>query len=118
MNIRPIRLHSKIDSNAVGDLIVGGDFNFTLDEKLDRIASGQIISNNDRCKGAVEHFMYEYNLTGVWRAQNPYKRECTYIRKNLKSMSRIDFSYLVRHWSMGVGRLKRKLMTASLRTTK
>ena len=84
-------VHSKIDNHQVGDLIVGGGFNFGMDCSLDRKASGRTVSNNERYKRAVENIMNEYNLTDVWRVQNPFKREYTFIRSNSRSMSRIDF---------------------------
>lgn len=107
-------VHARLDDHQIGDLIVGGDFNLGLDRNLDRKTSSRNVSNNDRCKRAVEHTMNEYNLVDIWREQNPFKREYTYIRQNGRTMSRIDFFLASETLLYGEGETKTRIVDGFL----
>ena len=78
----------EIDSDF---LIIGGDWNFVFNIKMDRISASRRASNNDRCRDRVQTFMGHRGLVDIWRLNNLERREFTFIRNNPKSKSRIDF---------------------------
>ena len=107
-------VHSKLDGQHIGDLVMGGDFNFGFDMNLDRKTSGRIVSNNDRCKRVVQNMMNEYNLIDIWREQNPFKREYTCIRGGGRSMSRIDLFLVSETLVYGIGEMDTKIVDGFL----
>lgn len=57
-------------SSFHGDIIIGDDFNCTLDPELDR-SSGSVISHPSQ--KIIQQFMFELNLKDIWRVRNPTK---------------------------------------------
>lgn len=84
-------IYAQLTDHEVGDVVMGGDFNFGLDINIDRSSLARTVHNNDRCKKVVEDMMDEFHLVDAWRKQNPYKKEFTYCRESTGSGSRIDF---------------------------
>lgn len=74
-----------------GIFVIGGDWNFVFDAKIDRASMARRIANNNRCRDFVNQFIEHKNLVDIWRLQNPGKRRFTYHRENPRSRSRIDF---------------------------
>ena len=74
-----------------GIFVIGGDWNFVFDVRIDRASTARRIANNNRCRDFVNQFIEHKNLVDIWRLQNPSKRQFTYLRENPGSMSRIDF---------------------------
>ena len=84
-----------IEKHAVENLIVGGDFNLTLNPVLDRLNSEV---NNSRSCEVVCTFMNDFGLSDVWRERNPNSCRYTWFKKNVGAQcknrimaSRIDF---------------------------
>ena len=72
------------------NLIIGGDFNLTINNSIDRYCS---TTNNHKSVAYLQSFMEENRLTDVWRDRNPDQRSYTWMRRNPGkhfSASRID----------------------------
>lgn len=68
-------------------LLVGGDFNITLNVLFDRWPPKQSGSSSN----ALKTFMQKYNLVDVWREMHPNQNTYTWSNKNGTRQSRIDF---------------------------
>uniref|UniRef100_A0A8C1X1M7 exodeoxyribonuclease III n=1 Tax=Cyprinus carpio TaxID=7962 RepID=A0A8C1X1M7_CYPCA len=96
-NTRPlIKLRNVIEKNADGILLIGGDFNTTLNPYLDRNSktkNKQHLSLNP----VVEVFMTSFQLVDVWRRFHPNECEFTYksSKNDLKAVrSRLDYLFV------------------------
>ena len=58
-------------------IVVGGDFNFVIDDEID---SFNRLPSHARNKTALSSIMEELNLSDIWRNQNPEKRLYTWKR--------------------------------------
>ena len=72
-----------------GHCIMGGDFNCTLDPKLDR--STQIDTTHVQTRKTLINYMNDLRLIEIWRTQNPDKREYSCYSSSYKTHSRIDY---------------------------
>uniref|UniRef100_A0AAX7T371 exodeoxyribonuclease III n=1 Tax=Astatotilapia calliptera TaxID=8154 RepID=A0AAX7T371_ASTCA len=72
-----------------GEIIVGGDFNCTLEPRLDR--SSGLDSSHPKSRQVIQHFMFELNLKDIWRLKNPTGREYSCYSASHNSRSRIDY---------------------------
>ena len=71
------------------NVIIMGDFNLTLNNKIDRRGVG---INNDKAAQVVKYSMEEFNLKDVWRERNENVFRRTFYRKKpTYAASRIDF---------------------------
>lgn len=86
----------KISDYENPTILLGGDFNFSLNIAKDRESNAKRIVNNDKCKETLIRFMEEKDLIDVWRELNPSTKEYTFIKSNPPSKSRIDF-FVVSH---------------------
>lgn len=68
-------------------LLVGGDFNITLDNTMDRWLPGQPSSFNTN----LRIFMEKFDLVDVWRETFPNDRSFTWSNRAGTRQSRIDF---------------------------
>lgn len=68
-------------SSLQGVIIIGGDFNCTLDPKLDR--SSGIDLTHARGRKIVHQFMKELNLIDIRRVQNPQKKSILVIQAHI-----------------------------------
>ena len=78
------------------NIILGGDFNMVEDPLLDRYGGNP---NTTHTLG-INHLTkikQKYNLTDIWRKENPDKRLFTYHNKNQQIHSRIDRIYLLQN---------------------
>ena len=50
-----------------GILVIGGDWNFVFDTKMDRASAARRIANNNRCRDFVNQFIENKNLVDIWR---------------------------------------------------
>ncbi len=80
-----------------GYLIVGGDFNCTINPCLDRFRTS--FERRIKVAQALQNLMSELNVSDVWRRQNPTKCEYTWLRNSpckdsSMSMARLDRIYL------------------------
>uniref|UniRef100_A0A8C1CYN8 exodeoxyribonuclease III n=1 Tax=Cyprinus carpio carpio TaxID=630221 RepID=A0A8C1CYN8_CYPCA len=96
-NTRPlIKLRDVIEKNADSILLIGGDFNTTLNPYLDRNSktkNKQHLSLNP----VVEVFMTSFHLVDVWRRFHPTECEFTYKsskRPGKAVKSRLDYLFV------------------------
>ena len=80
---------SKILGDVDGQIILGGDFNQTLDNHLDR--SGARTDASPRDRATLDVLREELGLIDIWRLINPKEREYTFYSHSHRSYSRIDF---------------------------
>lgn len=76
-------------STLEGFNIIGGDFNCTLDPKLDR--STQIDTTHIQNRKMVIGYMKDLSLIEIWRRLNPSKKEYSCYSSTYKTHSRIDY---------------------------
>ncbi len=76
-------------SSLQGAIIIGGDFNCTLDPKLDR--SSGIDPTHARSRKIIHQFMQDLNLIDIWRVENPTKKEYSCHSAKHNTYSRIDY---------------------------
>jgi exonuclease III len=69
-------------------IILGGDWNFAMDPKLDT-NHAHVYRPNSRC--TVRNYMEQFFLTDIFRELNPGKRKYTWRRFNSMQRSRLDF---------------------------
>lgn len=74
-------------------IIMAGDFNCTLNNKLDRPRQKQSPDCTTQDQTALEQLLSKHNLIDTWRQQHPTSRECTYGGSGYKK-SRIDHIYI------------------------
>ena len=81
-----------LEKVATENVIIGGDFNLTLDPELDRF-NCKSNSNNDRSTTYVKAFMDEFNLHDIWRDRNEDVKRYTWFRKQVgnRTASRLDY---------------------------
>lgn len=68
-------------------LLLGGDFNETMDNNLDRWPPRNYGPFNSNLKSFTERF----DLVDIWREKFPHVRQYTWCNKDLSRQSRIDF---------------------------
>lgn len=69
-------------------ILIGGDFNLTPDEWLDRDPSK---FNFSQVNNIVQNFCSSNLLIDIWRTQNPCIRRFTWFKPNANVRSRIDY---------------------------
>lgn len=71
------------------NLIIGGDFNTTLDPYLDRSSSRRVSKNNS--SEFLNVYISNSNLVDIWRNLNPTGRDYSFYSPVHNSYSRIDY---------------------------
>lgn len=71
---------------------MGGDFNFVLDNTVDRWPPKRLVSLNS----AFKCFMDKFDQIDIWRMQFPDGRQYTWTNKDYSRRSRIDYWLLSR----------------------
>lgn len=82
------KVFKEINNFQNGNIILAGDFNLVLDEKLDRAGTSEF--NYPKSRDLVLTYMEEMELCDLWRVRNPEVRRYSCHRKNSKFFSRID----------------------------
>ena len=81
-----------LEKMGTENIIIGGDFNLTMNPDIDRYNS---LHNNKNAAKFVENYMHDNNLCDVYRAQYPDTRRYTWFKRgagsNVTQASRIDF---------------------------
>lgn len=85
------RVHEIIESYDNSNIIYSGDFNFVINNSIDRKFSHH---NNDKARNAVLEYCRSKELIDVWRKFNPEKREYSCCRPNSESSEWKKFSRL------------------------
>ena len=83
------RLKQEILKFANNNIILVGDWNLILDEKMDLTNYKNI--NNPRCREKVLNLMVDFNLVDVWREMHPELKSYTWRRRNPFQQARLDF---------------------------
>ena len=76
-----------VDKNVNENVIIGGDFNLTLNEKIDHHDSSY---NNKQAAMYVNKFIEENDFCDIWRDRYPNERKYSWFRNERKSAARID----------------------------
>jgi len=78
-----------LSTHAEGLIIVGGDFNCVLNQKLDKhpFEQGPILQKTKVLRNMIE----ELGMVDIWRQKHTKERDYTFFSKVHKSYSRIDF---------------------------
>ncbi len=87
-------LCKKIDEIGNENLIIGGDFNMTLNAELDKDPSS---SELNKYRESLHEVIDQYDLVDIWRLFNPEKRRYTWRSVNPLRQSRIDFFLVSAH---------------------
>lgn len=69
-------------------ILIGGDFNLTPDEWLDREPSKHKLAH---VNNIINNFCVQNNLIDIWRKRNPGIRQFTWVKPNAEARSRIDY---------------------------
>ena len=72
-----------------GKVLMAGDFNCTLDPRLDR--SSGLVTSHSQSRKKIQQFIKDLNLCNPWRTQNPNKMEYSCYSSSFKTYSRIDY---------------------------
>ena len=85
-----IDLFNTQKEHSNNEIIIGGDFNFIFDSKID--CTNEDRNNNTQVKSIVEEYSEQMMLVDIFRQLHPDERKFTWSRKNPKyTASRIDF---------------------------
>lgn len=79
---------NRILANLEGYVILGGDFNQTMDD-LDKCQNN--IRSSPRDRAAIHALKDDNGLTDIWRLVKPRERKSTFFSNCHKTFSRIDF---------------------------
>ena len=88
------QLHKYITQTE--NIILGGDFNMVEDLLLDR-QGGNPNTTHTLGLNSLTKTKQKYNLTDIWRKENPDKKLFTYHNKFQQILSRIDRFYLLQN---------------------
>ena len=88
------QLHNYITQTE--NIILGGDFNMVEDLLLDR-QGGNPNTTHTLGLNSLTKTKQKYNLTDIWRKENPDKKLFTYHNKFQQILSRIDRFYLLQN---------------------
>lgn len=81
---------SSLASFAEGTLVIGGDFNVTVDPHKDSSTGSYALSQRSRIP--LKESFYLYQLADKWRIVCPQERDYTFFSSVHRSYSRIDLS--------------------------
>lgn len=70
-------------------VVVTGDFNMVMDQKLDRFPQGALQGRNTDVR--LSQFLGEMGLKDIWRIRNPRSRQYSCYSRTHSTLSRIDF---------------------------
>ena len=71
------------------EVIIGGDFNVTLDETLDKKGGNK--ETNLRSRNELKQLIDKYYLNDIWRTKNPEKKRFTWRQHKPEVQCRLDF---------------------------
>ena len=85
----------KAYSNKTHDnIIIGGDFNTVMDNKLDlsnSVSGGRRIHANKKSQLLLNALVYDCNLVDIFRSLNPTDLLYSHVNKKSRTQSRLDF---------------------------
>lgn len=77
------------------NVIIGGDFNLYLSQKLDKMDTTSLSNDNPNYRKEIESYLDSENMFDIWRVLNPDKRMFTWHRGDKKS--RLDYFFISDH---------------------
>lgn len=83
-------------------LVLGGDFNVILNEKLDHMGSVKIVRSN--FINHLQVFLRKYGLIDIWRKINPNVKQFTFKQKTPLVKSRLDYWFIPSNLEKSVGK--------------
>lgn len=84
-------LSSSLNSHGEEILIIGGDFNVSLHEDLDRSGYAHPFIPNTRFRTSLNNFLERFDLIDLWRTQSPKARDFTWSRGG--KFARLDYIF-------------------------
>lgn len=101
-----VEIATKLEKFENSNIIWGGDFNFVIDNSLDRKFS---FHNNDRARDVFLAYAEDKELCDVWRVLNPDKKQYSCLRPNSnldewQKFSRLDMFFVSAGLMNGVSR--------------
>lgn len=81
-----------IESFSTDHIIIGGDFNFVINPKLDSFNYAREYNTN--AKRVFINFIDENMLSDVWRSKNPQRLEYTWLQNNPLKGGRLDMIFV------------------------
>ena len=81
------------DLNA--NIMLGGDFNVTLDPRVDK--KGGTPGGPSRAANTLKNILEQFELLDVWRVRNPDKCRFTWKRNNPRIQCRLDYWFIPDH---------------------
>ena len=80
-----VSLLDKLNGKDAENIIIGGDFNFVLNNKMD---SKNRIPSHPKCREVLQNIMGELDLIDIWRVRNPDAQKFTWHSKRMKGVNR------------------------------
>ena len=87
-------LSEKLEDVDGENIIIGGDFNFVFDYKIDSNYNQQ---NNINARNAFIELIYKHSLVDVWRDMYPDKQIFTWSKQNPTKYGRLDMFFIQEH---------------------
>ena len=69
-------------------IILGGDFNVTMDLNLDCSGGNPALKDSVNC---MEDVLMNYDLVDIWRIRNPDRKQFTWRQKSPIILRRLDY---------------------------
>ena len=82
-------LIDKLEAFKAENIVVGGDFNITLNPVLDK--NGGAAEKNSNYRNKLLNFIEDFQLNDIWRTKHPTTKQYTWLSSDNKIKSRLDF---------------------------
>ena len=92
--------HSLLFEHGEEPYVIGGDFNTVLEPKRDKYP--KTFQNHPRCNKSIKEMMDDFDLFDIWRHTHPLEMKYTWMSKDMKTRSRIDFFLISQSLSSSV----------------
>ena len=92
-----MNLNDYLTDNSAGNIVLGGDWNVVLNDKLDKKSTSLGACPNHKFRDNVLRLLDEHNLTDCWRLSNPTTKKftCRSGKGNgIATLSRIDMIFI------------------------
>lgn len=96
------QLEEKLESFSDTNIILGGDFNSTLNQDLDRNQPPTKTGGPNQYRERIKALLEDNHLSDIWRLRNPSSRGYTFRRGSYAS--RLDYIFISDHLSETVSR--------------
>ena len=86
------KLHKVINENEELNTICGGDFNTYIDPTLDK--DGGTLEDTSQYSSKLQSLLENYNMSDIWRINNPSTKRFTWRQNNPIIQSRLDYFFI------------------------